>query len=101
MTGEFRLVIARTEDAYGQRKNNLERALLAAIDDNDLPAADGLIRSGADVNRRGPLPLTALMLAAGRGSTQMVGKLLAAGADVHAVDSTMGASALHFAAQGA
>ena len=79
---------------------NLERALLAAIDDNDLPAADRLIRSGADVNRRGPLPLTALMLAAGRGSTQMVGKLLAAGADVHAVDSTMGASALHFAAQG-
>ena len=79
---------------------NLERALLAAIDDDDLPTADSLIRSGADVNRRGPLPLTALMLAAGRGSTQMVGKLLAAGADVHAVDSTMGASALHFAAQG-
>lgn len=76
-----------------------ERALLAAIDDNDLPEADTLIRSGADVNRRGPLPMTALMLAAGRGSTQMVGKLLAAGADVHAVDSTMGASALHFAAQ--
>src|SRR5580693_4805073 len=70
---------------------NLERALLAAIDDDDLPAADRLIRSGVDVNRRGPLPLTALMLAAGRGSTQMVGKLLAAGADVHAVDSTMGA----------
>jgi uncharacterized protein len=79
---------------------NLERALLAAIDDDDLPAADRLIRSGADVNKRGPLPLTALMLAAGQGSTQMVGKLLAAGADVHAVDSTMGASALHFAAQG-
>src|SRR5438876_637718 len=78
---------------------NLERALLAAIDDDDLPTADSLIRSGADVNRRGPLPLTALMLAAGRGSTQMVGKLLAAGADVHVVDSTMGASALHFAAQ--
>src|SRR5438477_6169224 len=78
---------------------NLERALLAAIDDDDLPTADSLIRSGADVNRRGPLPLTALMLAAGQGSTQMVGKLLAAGADVHAIDSTMGASALHFAAQ--
>jgi uncharacterized protein len=80
-------------------KINLERALLAAIDENDLPAADRLIRNGADVNQRGPLPLTALMLAAGRGSTQMVGKLLAAGADVHVVDSTMGASALHFAAE--
>ena len=79
---------------------NLERALLAAIDERDLPAADRLIRSGADVNRRGPLPMTPLMLAAGQGSTQMVRKLLAAGADVHALDSTMGASALHFAAQG-
>jgi ankyrin repeat protein len=85
--------------ASERASRDLERALLAAIDDNNLPAADGLIRSGADVNRRGPLPLTALMLAAGRGSTQMVGKLLTAGADVHAVDSTMGASALHFAAQ--
>jgi ankyrin repeat protein len=78
----------------------LERALLTAIDENDLPAADMLIRRGADVNRRGPLPLTPLMLAAGRGSAQMVGKLLAAGADVHAIDSTMGASPLHFAAEG-
>ena len=39
------------------------------------------------------------MQAAGRGSAQMVSKLLAAGADVHAIDSTMGATALHFAAQ--
>ena len=54
-------------------------ALLAAIDDNDLPAADRLIRSGADVNRRGPLPLTALMLAAGQGSTQMVGETAGGG----------------------
>jgi ankyrin repeat protein len=78
----------------------LERSLLAAIEENDLPAADKLIRCGVDVNRRGPLPLTPLMLAAGRGSTQMVAKLLAAGADVHAVDSTMGASPLHFATEG-
>src|SRR4030081_3842126 len=85
--------------ASERASKDLERALLAAIDENDLPGADGLIRSGADVNRRGPRPLTALMLAAGRGSTQMVGKLLAAGADGHAVDSTMGASALHFAAE--
>lgn len=84
----------------GKESGNRERMLLTAIDDNDLPLADSLIRRGVDVNQRGPLPLTPLMLAAGRGSTQMVGKLLAAGADVHAVDSNMGASALHFAAQG-
>ncbi len=40
------------------------------------------------------------MLASGRGAVQMVDKLLTAGADVHAIDSSMGASALHFAAQG-
>jgi ankyrin repeat protein len=79
---------------------NLELALLAAIDENDLPTADALIRRGVNVNHRGPLALTPLMLAAGRGSVQMVDKLLAAGADVHALDSSMGASALHFAAQG-
>lgn len=74
--------------------------MLVAIAENDLPATDALIRRGADVNRRGPLALTPLMLAAGRGSVQMVDKLLAAGADVFAIDSSMGASALHFAAQG-
>jgi uncharacterized protein len=79
---------------------NLEVALLAAIDANDLPTADAVIRKGANVNQRGPLALTPLMLAAGRGYVQMVDKLLAAGADVHTLDSSMGASALHFAAQG-
>lgn len=83
-----------------KRSVSLEREFLTAIEENDLPAADALIRCGADVNRRGPLPLTLLMLAAGRGSVQMVDKLLTAGADVHAIDSSMGASALHFAAQG-
>jgi ankyrin repeat protein len=83
-----------------QRSSNLEQKLLAAIEENDLPAADALIRRGADVNRRGPLSLTLLMLAAGRGSVQMVDELLTAGADIHAIDSSMGASALHFAAQG-
>ena len=80
--------------------NTLEQTLLAAIEGNDLPAAEAAIRHGADVNRRGPLALTPLMLAAGRGAVQMVDKLLTAGADVYAIDSSMGASALHFAAQG-
>src|SRR5438105_3268388 len=78
----------------------LNQELRTAIEENDLPTADEVIRRGADVNRRGPLSLTPLMLAAGRGCVQMVDKLLTAGADVHAIDSSMGASALHFAAQG-
>jgi ankyrin repeat protein len=79
---------------------SLQRALIDAVEKNDLPAADNLIRSGANVNERSPLPLTPLMIAAGRGSAQMVDKLLTAGADVHTIDSSMGESALHFAAQG-
>src|SRR5437764_1317315 len=79
---------------------SLQRALIEAVEANDLPAAAAAIRAGVNVNERSPLPLTPLMIAAGRGSAQMVDKLLTAGADVHAVDSSMGASALHFAAQG-
>jgi uncharacterized protein len=78
---------------------NLEMALLAAVETNDLTTAASLIKQGANVNQRGPLPYTVLMVAAGRGSVQMVDMLLAAGADVHAVDSSLGASALHKAAQ--
>ncbi|HEY4028279.1 MAG TPA: ankyrin repeat domain-containing protein [Candidatus Dormibacteraeota bacterium] len=74
--------------------------MIDAVEKNDLAAADALIRRGANVNERGPLSLTPLMIAAGHGSTQMVDKLLMAGADVHAIDSSMGASPLHFGAQG-
>jgi ankyrin repeat protein len=78
----------------------LEHALLMAVEENDLPEADSLIRLGANVNARGPIAMTPLMVAAGRGYIQMVDKLLAAGGDVYALDSSMGASALHFAAEG-
>src|ERR1700761_3177053 len=79
--------------------DDLHLPLSAAVQANDLPTASELILAGADVNRRGPLPLTPLHIAAGRGYVQMVDKLLTAGGDVHALDSSMGASALHFAAQ--
>ena len=80
-------------------QENLEMALLAAVETNDLATAASLIKHGANVNQRGPLPYTVLMIAASRGNVQMVDMLLAAGADVHAVDSSLGASALHKAAQ--
>lgn len=75
------------------------RELIAAVCANDLPAATELILAGAAVNQRHPLAMTVLHIAAGRGYVQMVEKLLAAGADVNALDSSMGASPLHFAAQ--
>ncbi|MGF7178408.1 ankyrin repeat domain-containing protein [Azospirillum doebereinerae] len=73
----------------------LEQAILAA----DLAAVADLIRSGADVNRRGLDGLTPLMMASGFGQAQVVELLLAAGADVLAVEPRMGATALHKAAQ--
>jgi ankyrin repeat protein len=77
----------------------LQTALLAAIQANNLPAVVDLIGRGADVNQRGPLPYTPLMIAAGRGYVQITDLLLSAGADVHALDSSLGASALHKAVQ--
>ena len=61
-------------------------------------AAD-LVRQGVDVNLRGPDGLTALMTAAGFGLSGLVKQLLAAGADVNALEPQMGATALHKAAQ--
>lgn len=80
-------------------QRDIELSLLAAVEANDLTAATDLIKQGADVNKRGPLNLTLLMIAAGRGYVQMTQILLSAGADVHVVDSVTGASPLHKAAQ--
>ncbi|MBD2566029.1 MULTISPECIES: ankyrin repeat domain-containing protein [Nostoc] len=77
----------------------LELALLAVVEANDLTTVTNLIKQGADVNQRGPLNLTLLMIAAGCGYVQMTQLLLDAGADVHVVDSVTGASPLHKAAQ--
>ena len=74
-------------------------SLLTAVEANNLATVSELIKRGAEVNKRGPLPYTPLMIAAGRGYVQMTDMLLAAGADVHALDSSLGASALHKAAQ--
>jgi len=79
--------------------NKIHLSLIAAIQSNDLPAVNEIILAGADVNRRGPFSMTALHMASGLGLVQMVDKLIAAGADVNALDSSMGASALHFSAQ--
>jgi len=78
---------------------DLEVSLQAAVEANDLPTAIALIKQGADVNRRGPTPYTPLMVAAGLGYVQMTDLLLSAGADVNALDNSLGASPLHKAAQ--
>lgn len=58
-----------------------------------------LLAQASDPNARNELGATPLMVAAGLGDLKGVDALLAAGADVFALDSEMGASALHRAAQ--
>ncbi|WP_040654814.1 ankyrin repeat domain-containing protein [Rubidibacter lacunae] len=72
-----------------------EQAIVA----NDLAAVSEFLQGGVAVNQKNPLGLTPLMVAAGRGYLQLLEILLTAGADVHVLDSRMGASALHKAAQ--
>ncbi len=81
------------------RNDQQEIALLRAVEANELSNATALIKSGVNVNSRCNTPYTPLMIAAGLGYAQMVDILLSAGADVHLLDSTLGASALHKAAQ--
>ncbi|MFJ6700845.1 ankyrin repeat domain-containing protein [Streptomyces sp. NPDC091272] len=73
----------------------LARAIIAG----DLPRTDRLLNEGADPDAKDPLGNPPLALAAARGQTRAVHLLLAAGADPHLLDTRMGASALHKAAQ--
>ena len=77
----------------------LNLALVTAVETNNVTTVIDLIKKGVDVNKRGPLSLTPLMIAAGRGYVQMTQTLLDAGADVNVIDSVTGASPLHKAAQ--
>ena len=86
-----------TKLTYVKRRTDM--TLETSIRANDLAAATDLLRSGADVNRRGPEGFTPLMIASGLGQPQMVELLLTAGADVLAVEPRTGAVALHKAAQ--
>lgn len=73
--------------------------LVQAVLMNDLVATTELLQQGQAVDRRDAVGYTPLMLASGLGNPQMVELLLTAGADVSILDSRMGASALHKAAQ--
>ncbi|HYW78452.1 MAG TPA: ankyrin repeat domain-containing protein [Thermoguttaceae bacterium] len=73
--------------------------LWQAVENDDRTALEIAIAQGDDVNLRNSDGLTPLMVAAGRGYTVVVRQLLDAGADLFAVDSKAGASALHKACQ--
>lgn len=69
--------------------------LREAIVRNDLIKVNQLLQSGADVNCPNDQGLTPLMLAAGFGYTTLVELLLTYGANVLALDTVMGSTALH------
>jgi len=77
----------------------LTTALFEAINTNNSNEVARLIADGVDVSNRYTSNLTPLMLACARGLPSIVEILLNAGADVYMVDSSLGASALHKAAQ--
>jgi len=78
----------------------LDFQLMQAVENGDLSTVESLSEQGANLNTRDSSGLTPLMIASGHGNSQMVKLLLDAGADVFAVDSRAGASALHKACQG-
>ncbi|MBG0794233.1 ankyrin repeat domain-containing protein [Methylocystis sp. H62] len=73
--------------------------LEASVRAGDLAGVIDSLRSGAEVNRRGPEGFTPLMVASGLGQSQLVELLLTAGAEVHVIEPRMGATAFHKAAQ--
>lgn len=82
-------------------KGNLPDQLLQSVSSNDVNAVKHCLLMGANPNARNSLTgLTALMMAACQGQTEIVRLLLDAGADVFTTDSFTGATALHKACQG-
>lgn len=73
-------------------------ALMTAVEKQDAAGVGALIRGGADVNELDAGGNAPLVIAAYKGYTEIVRLLLAAGADVAAVDPDMRATALHAAA---
>jgi len=78
-----------------------DQVLMAAVVANDLDGVKAALAGGAGVNERAPITgtfnngHTPLHVAAREGKTEIVGVLLAAGADVNAVEPTFMAVPLH------
>lgn len=78
------LLKAGADPNYRGRETNGWTPLMHAIHKRSSRAAIALIEAGADVNARGGAGVTALIMAAGYGETDVVRALLTAGADPRA-----------------
>jgi len=77
---------------------NMSTSLAAAVNNNDLELAKKLIQNGVDVNQKDSSGNSLLIVSAANGQSSMVKLLLDSSADIHALDSSMKATALHAAA---
>jgi len=84
----------------GTKMSMEKTSLLEAVLAGDLATAKRWLDAGAPVDSKDAGGYSPLMIAAGLGQVQMVELLLVARADPNLLDSRMGASALHKAAQG-
>ena len=72
--------------------------LVAAVINNNLKDAKKFIETGVNVNQTDSSANSLLLISSANGQSEMVKLLLDAGADIHAVDSNMKATALHASA---
>jgi uncharacterized protein len=72
--------------------------LVAAVINNNLKDAKKFIETGVNVNQTDSSGNSLLLVSSANGQSEMVKLLLDAGADIHAVDSNMKATALHASA---
>lgn len=98
--------LARIKELIARRRERDTQAreaatLIAAVQTKNLDALTAALRAGAKTEQRYPIigsfddGHTALLVAARDGETEMVRALLAAGADVNAVEPVFGAVPLH------
>jgi ankyrin repeat protein len=90
------LLLARGADPQCAAKSGAT-PLSAAVSMRHVELVDRLIQAGAHVEQRLPGELTVLMVACALGLPEMAARLLAARADVHAIDA-QGRTPLHCAA---
>jgi ankyrin repeat protein len=93
-----RAAIARKADVNAPQVDGTT-ALHWAVDNDDLPMADLLLKAGAKVDARTREGVTPLQLAATNGNGQMIERLTAGGAQVNAPVSQSGDTALMLASR--
>jgi uncharacterized protein len=78
----------------------LDRRLIAAAWDNDVPAARALIDAGADVNAQDPTRQSAYLIATSEGHLRLLDLTFRNGADVRSLDSYRGTGLIRAAERG-